>query len=378
MRSYHLAMIILGLAASLAQADPSTEKVDAFVSQQLQSRHIPGISVGILQDGKVLLATGFGFGNVELSTPATADTVYGVMSMTKQFTAAAILMLADENKLALDDQIGKYVSDAPTVWNDVTIRHLLTHTSGIPDYTDAPGFFQAIRTDSTPQELIQPLKSKPLQFPPGTKWRYSNTNYYLLGIIIEKASGASFGRFIDARIFQPAGMAASRLNDLTDVIPNRASGYQWIGENVDRPPTVVTGYHGRKNVLQNAIYISPTRLWAAGGAVSSVNDLIRWEQTLAAGKLLKAETVQEMSRACKLPDGKETEYGFGNELGVIKGHHFSGHQGSGVGFNSSLLRLDDDHITVIVLCNQTSAPSLPIAMQIAGIFVPDLQGIVPQ
>jgi D-alanyl-D-alanine carboxypeptidase len=286
-------------------------------------------------------------------------------------------MLSEENKLSLNDKVGKYFPDAPAAWADVTIRHLLTHSSGIPDYTDVPDFFLHIRADSTPEELIQPLKSKPLQFAPGTKWRYSNANYYV-GMILERISGVSFGQFIDNRMFRPLGMTASRLNDMTEVIPNRASGYQWIGENVNRPPPMVSGYHGRKNVLQNAICVSPTRLWAAGGAVSTVNDLIRWEQALATAKLLKPETVQEMSRPFRLADGRETEYGFGNELGEMKGHHFAGHQGSGVGFNSSLLRLVDDHITVIVLCNQTSARSLPIAMQIAGVYVPDLQGVVPQ
>ena len=371
---YRVVMLLLVVPLK-AFADSPTDEVDTYIPRQMEQHHVPGISVGILKDGKVLLAKGYGFANVELSVPATADTVYGLLSVSKQFTAAAVMLLADDGKLSLDDKIGKYLVDAPIAWNDVSIRHLLSNTSGIPDYKDVKGFFQHIRDDATPDELIEPLKSQPLQFAPGARSRYSNANYYLLGMIVEKLSGQSLGRFLVDHIFQPLGMTASRVNDLTDVIPNRASGYQWIGENVDRPPPIVTGYHGRKNVLQNAIYISPSRLWAAGAVVSTVDDLIKWEQSLLAGRLLKKKTSEEMMRPFKLSTGEETEYGYGNELGVIKAHHFAGHQGSGVAFNSTLLRLVDDRITVIVLCNQTSAPSLPIAMHIAGIYVPDLRGV---
>jgi CubicO group peptidase (beta-lactamase class C family) len=367
--------LLLSMVVSTTFADELTD-ADAFIHGQMEVRHIPGMSVGILKDGKVLLNKGYGLANVELSAPASPDTVYRVYSVTKQFTAVAVLLLADDQKLSLDDPISKYLPDAADTWRGVTIRHLLSHTSGIPDYTDVPGFFGHIRVDSTPQELIAPLKTQPLQFTPGTRCRYSNANYYLLGMIVEKISGVPFEQFVADRIFRPAGMSASQLDDMTDIIRNRANGYQWIGENVSKPPPIVTGYHGRKNVLQNAVYVSPTRLWAAGGVVSCVNDLIRWEEVLSGGKLLKAETAREMTQPYKMSDGQEGDYGFGNELGEIKGHHFAGHQGSGVGFNSAVLRLVDDHMTVIVLCNQTSAPSLPIAMHLAGLYVPDLRGVV--
>jgi CubicO group peptidase (beta-lactamase class C family) len=342
----------------------------------MELRHIPGVSIGVVKEGRVLLAKGYGVANVELAVPATPDTAYGIMSVTKQFTAAAVLLLADEGKLSLDEKIPKYVSDAPVAWKDISIKNLLSHTSGIPDYTGVDGFFQHIRQDSPPRELIEPITSRPLQFPPGTRWRYSNSNYYLLGMIVEKVSGQSLDEFLTTAIFRPLGMNSTRLNDLTDVIPNRAAGYQWIGDNVDRPPPVVTGYHGPKNVLQNAIYLSPTRTWAAGGIVSNVTDLVRWEQALLEGKLLRKETIAQMQRPFKLGEGKETEYGYGNELGQFKGHHIAGHQGSGVAFNAALLRLVDDRLSVIVLCNQTTAPSLPIAMHIAGIYVLDLAHVI--
>ena len=376
MRAVIWGVVLVLIAGAAALADSATNEIDSYVQQQLVARHVPGMSVGVLKAGKVVLAKGYGLANVELEVAATADTVYGLMSTSKQFLAAAVLLLVNQGKLGLNDSVTKYLTDAPAAWKGVTLHHLLAHTSGIPDYTGVQGFFANMRVDATPEQLIAPVESEPLLFTPGTGWRYSNSNYYLLGMMVEKVSGMSLAAFLTERLFQPLGMSQTRLNDLRDVIANRASGYQWIGENIDRPPPMVTGYHGRKNVLQNAVYISPTRLWAAGGVVSSVNDLIKWEQALAGGKLLGTRTVEMMSQPVVLNNGKQADYGYGNELGQIKGHHFAGHQGSGVGFNAALLRLVDDHMTVIVLCNQTTAPSLPIAMHIAGMYVADLRGVV--
>ncbi len=181
-------MSLLVLAAPCwGQAD----RVDAFAREQMQTWHIPGVSIGVVRDGKVLLAKGYGFANIELGARATADTVYEILSITKQFTAAAILVLVEEGKTGLDDTVAKYLPDSPTSWKDVTVRHLLTHSSGIMDFTDIPPFFEQLRLDATPDELLKAVKKRPLQFSPGTQWRYSNSNYYLLGQIIEKLSGVT-------------------------------------------------------------------------------------------------------------------------------------------------------------------------------------------
>lgn len=361
----------------IVRAAGLTDDVEGFVKQQMEARHFPGASVGILKDGKVLLAQGYGHANVETDTPATTDTVYGILSVTKQFTAAAILLLDAGGKLALDDPLAKYLPDMPETWRPVTVRQLLAHASGIPEYTDVPDFFTHIRDAATPQELLAPVEQRPLQFAPGTGSRYSNSNYYLLGLIVERVTKESLAECLDERVFTPAAMHATRLNDPRDIIPNRAGAYQWIGTNVDRPPPVVSGYHGCKNVLQNAIYVSPTRLWAAGGAVSSVNDLLRWEQTLDAGKVLTPALRAEMARPFRLADGSLTEFGLGVELGEIKGHRFSGCQGNGIGCNAAVLRFAGERVTVIVLCNGTTAPSMPIAMHIAGLVSPELHGLGP-
>jgi CubicO group peptidase (beta-lactamase class C family) len=167
-------------------------------------------------------------------------------------------------------------------------------------------------------------------------------------------------------------MSATRMNDATDVIPYRVSGYNWIGEDAEKMPAMISGYHGIKNVLQNAIYISPTRIWAAGGIVSTVNDLIKWDSALHNNLLLKKDSYLQMITPGKLSGGVETNYGFGNELLDIRGHKVAGHQGGGMAFNTALLQFINDDVTVIVLCNQTTCPSKQMAIHIASFLIPDL------
>ncbi len=363
--------LLLLVAPFLGHAD----KVDAFVQEQMKLSHIPGMSVGVVRDGKVLLAKGYGFANVELGTRATADTVYEILSVTKQFTAAAILLLVEDGKIGLDDAVVKYLPDSPTAWTDITVRHLLTHTSGVEDYTDIPPFFEQLPLDASPDELLKAAGERPLQFKPGTQWRYSNSNYYLLGQIIERVSGKKYEEVLQERIFQPLAMTGTRMNDCRDIIPNRAAGYNWISEDADQPdqpPAFITGFHGKKNVLQNAIYISPTRKWAAGAVVSTVNDLIKWDQALDSDKLLKKAIREQMCASAILSTGEKANYGFGNELRNVRGHRVAGHQGGGMAFDCTMYRFVDDKLTVIVLCNQTTAPSRTMAAKIASFYLPSL------
>jgi D-alanyl-D-alanine carboxypeptidase len=189
----------------------------------MEKQHIPGVSLAVVRDGKVVLAKGYGLANVELSVPATTDTVYELLSVSKEFTAAAILLLVEEGKVSLDETVPKYLPDSPAAWKDVTVRHLLSHTSGITDYTDIRPFFEMIRQDASPEELMKPVKERPLDFASGTRWRYSNSNYYVLGMILERVSGKKYADFLEERIFHPLGMMATQVNDMTDIIPNRAS-----------------------------------------------------------------------------------------------------------------------------------------------------------
>jgi len=370
----HLASAI-GISLSLgglALAEGLDEQVDQYVHAQMEQSHTPGTSVGIVRGGKAILAKGYGLANVELRTPATAATVYEVLSVTKQFTAAAILLLVDDGKLSFDDPISRHLPDSPSAWTPITIRHLLAHTSGIPDYTDIRPFFEQLRQDASPDELLQPVRERPLDFAPGARWRYSNSNYYVLGLVVERISGMKYADFLRDRIFGPLAMDVSRVNDMTSVIPGRAAGYHWLGDDADKLPAIVTGYHGTKNVLQNAIYVSPTRKWAAGAVVSSVQDLVKWEQAIQSGKLLTARSWELMRTAGRTKDGAETSYGLGTELWTRRGRHLAGHQGGGIAFNATFLRCSEADAAVIVLCNQSSGPSRKMAFKILSMVVPEL------
>ncbi len=346
-------------------------KVDPYVMQQMQQSYTRGVVVGIVQGGKVLLAKGYGLCNVELAVFTDTNSVFQLLSITKQFTASAIMLQVESGKLTLDDPVNKYL-DVPSAWKAITIRHLLNHTSGIVDYTDFHPFFEQIKEDATRQQLLEPVYKEELLFKPGTQWRYSNSNYFLLALVIEKITGKKLEDFLKEKIFQPLGMKATRMNDVADVIPYRVNGYNWLGEDAEKMPAMISGYHGIKNVLQNAIYISPTRTWAAGGVLSTVSDLIKWDSALRNNLLLKKESYSQMIKPGILSSESETNYGFGNELFEMSGHKVAGHQGGGMAFNTTFLQFLNDQLTVIVLGNQTTCPSKQMAIHIASFLIPDL------
>lgn len=327
-------------------------EVDTYVKAQMAAQHIPGVSVAVVREAKQALCKGYGYANVELSAPATDKTVYELQSVGKQFTATAVMLLVEEGKLSLDDAVGKYLTELPASWRAVTIRRLLNHTSDIPDYIHAPGWKETIRLDRTPLELLKPVF--PLEVAPGTKWKYSNSDYLVLGLIIEKISGDSYADFLAKRILQPLGMTSTRINSMTDVIANRADGYWW------------------KDGLLKDEYVSPSQKWAAGGVVSSAADLAKWAESLEQATLLKATSLQTMLVPGRLANGAEVPYGFANELDEDHGHKMAGHQGGGLGFNATLLHYPADHLEVVVLCNLRTARSLPMARHIAAIYLPEL------
>lgn len=369
-----LTLLILFTNCSQVFSQSSLEsKVEQYIMQQMQRTYTPGIAVGIVKDGKVILKKGYGLANVELAMFTDPNSVFQLLSITKQFTAAGIMLLVQSGKISLDAEISKYLPEIPALWKSITIRHLLTHSSGIVDLSDVHPFFEQIREDATPEQLLAPVYKLGLLFKPGTQWRYSNSNYFILAMIIEKVSGKSYKNFLEENIFKPLQMNATKINDLRDVIPYRVSGYHWLGENAEQEPEILSGYHGVKNVLQNAIYISPTRLWAAGGIVSSINDLIKWDAAFDNHLILTKSSYEQMITPGRLLSGTEINYGFGNELFTMRGHKVAGHQGGGMAFNTTYLRFIEDHLSVIVLCNQTTGPSKQIASHIASFIFPSLE-----
>jgi CubicO group peptidase (beta-lactamase class C family) len=266
-----------------APVPASGDEIDSYIRKQMRSLKVPGISLAVLRDGRIVKTKGYGLANIEANSAAAPNTVYEIGSLTKQFTAAAVMMLVEEGKVSLDDKISKYFLNAPTAWNQITVRHLLNHTSGIQNHVAVPGYLNIFKTnlsfETTParEEIQKEFFNLPLEFEPGETWAYDNTGYYLLGFIIEKASGKSYYQFLDERIFKPLGMRATRSTDTRPVVLNRAAGYEWVKDKYENRPVLL-----------------PTIAFSAGTIISTVEDLAKWDAALDTGKLLEKSTLEQM------------------------------------------------------------------------------------
>lgn len=346
---------MLGLAAAAALPSARADEIDDYVQKQMGRRHIPGVSVAVVKGGEVVKLKGYGLANIETNTPATEETVYQLASVTKTFTATAVVMLSEEGKFGLDDKIAAHLKDLPDAWKEVTIRQLLNHTSGIKSYTSIPSFHETPRKDFPRLEIIDLVAKAPLEFAPGAEHRYSNTGYFLLGLLIEEASGKPYGEFMAERIFQPLGMSRTRANDHSAIIPGRAHGYSWDGKE-----------------LKNGEYVSPSQPYAAGMLTSTVADMLKWDAALASGKLLGAQTLEGMWAPAQLSGGEKAGYGLGWQTSEVNGHRLISHGGGIDGFSTNLSRFVDDKLTVIVLANAGGVDVGRLAQGIAGIAEPKL------
>jgi CubicO group peptidase (beta-lactamase class C family) len=302
----------------------------------------PGAAVIVVKDGKTLLRQAYGMADVGKGLKMTPDMVLRIGSMTKQFTASGILLLADEGKLSLQDEITKYLPDYPTQGRKITIEHLLTHTSGIVSYTGKPGFPQRAPQDTSVAATIDSFKNDPLQFEPGTQWRYNNSGYYLLGAIIEKVAGMPYHQFVQERIFVPLGMRHTAYE-------GHERG-QWPGAAGHSP--LEKGFGPARQLGKNQSY-------AAGELVSTVDDLATWDAAIAAGKLLKPATWQRAFTSYRLVDGKDSHYGYGWEMSLVQGEPAIGHSGSTRGFRSYGLRIPGKGVYVAVLTNSDAGTVVP-------------------
>jgi D-alanyl-D-alanine carboxypeptidase len=341
-------------ASALAAGKPDlAARLDSYLTS-LYPAGEPGATVLVERGGQVLLRKGYGLAQLELEVPNRPETVFEIGSITKQFTAAAVLMLVEEGKIKLEDDFTRYLPDYPKPAQTVTVENLLTHTSGIPSYTDLPEWMPRVREDMTPDQLASFFRDKPLDFAPGERWSYSNSAYVVLGMIVEKASGMTYEKFVEERIFAPLGMKDSRYGHAEEVVPRRAAGYD-KGES---------GY-------LNARYISMTLPYSAGALMSTVDDLERWNRALAEGKILSAESRRRMETPFAIKSGQSTRYGFGLEMGELEGHRMVAHSGGIFGFLSMNLRLPDDRLEVIVLSNNPDAKANPtvVARRLAGLVL---------
>ena len=353
-------LLSLGLSPLLA-TDPTAKKIDALMQRQIESRRIPGASIAVVQEGKLLFANGYGLANIELQVAATKNTVYELASVTKQFTAMATMMLIEQGKLSLEDRVTTIVEGLPESWSTINIRHLLNHTSGIKSYTSIPNFFATAQMDYNGHPIIGLVADLPLEFAPGDKHNYSNTGYFLLGMVIEAVSGQTYGQFVAERIFQPLGMVSTHMNNRSLIIPDRADGYQLKGLQ-----------------LQNATPVSPTQPYAAGGLVTTVLDLARWDKALNKKRLLKHSSYDAMWTPAVLNDAQTHPYGFGWRLDPYRGQERLHHSGGIPGFSTYIEQFVKEDLAIIVLTNLDKAAADHIAHSIAELYLPVLTANGPQ
>jgi len=344
------------LATLLGAIVLRADDVDSYIQTQMQRQHIPGLTLAVVTNGVMLKTTAYGLANVELGVPTRTDTVFQIQSVTKTFTATAVMMLVGEGKLSVEDKLTAHFDGLPESWAGITVRHLLTHTSGIKDFINEPTV--DLRKDIIPEDVIDSLRGRPLNFPPGENYAYSNTGYHLLGMIIRKVTGKTWDEFLRERVFAPLGMKDTRVISWSEIITNRASGYGWDDGQ-----------------LRNGYFIAPTILgYAGGGLRSTVLDLAKWDAALCSEKLLKQATLEQMWTPAKLNNAKDSTYGFGWATETVHGHRLISHTGShSTGFKSALARFVDDKLTVIVLTNQRAAEQMAIAKGVAGCYIPEIK-----
>src|SRR5712691_447746 len=302
-------------------------------------------SVLVARGNDVLFSKGYGSANLEWDIPDSPSTKFRLGSVTKQFTAASILLLEERGKLRVEDPVKKYLPDAPASWDKITIFHVLTHTAGIPNFTSFLYYESSEPFPTTAEKLVGRFRDKPLDFEPGEKWSYSNSGYVLLGYLIEKFSGESYEGFLQENIFTPLGMTDSGYDSNSAIIAHRASGYG----------------RGPSGTVTNAGFIHMSVPNAAGALYSTTEDLLRWEQGLFGGKLLSAASLQKMTTAFK------SDYAFGVQVHTVNGRKVIDHDGGIEGFNTRLAYYPQDKLTVVVLGNLKGPAPQQIASTLAAV-----------
>lgn len=358
-RSLALLPIISALAAPLschaaaARKDLNSE-INQYMNAAVKAWHFMG-SILVARDGHVIIAKGYGMANVERNIPNTPDTEFRIGSNTKQFTSMAIMMLQADGKLDVHDPVCKYVPDCPKDWQPITIHNLLTHTSGIPNFTDFPSYKKVRDETITPTQLLALFKDKPLDFKPGAKFKYSNSGYEVLGYIIEKVSGGTYAQFLQQHIFKPLGMTNSGYDSSHPTAKNHAEGYD--------------AYDDAKKKYPLTSFVDMSVPFSAGALYSTVRDLYTWDRALGAVKLLPKHLHQQMF-APQVPVGGSDKafYGYGWFVSTLFGHRSYMHEGGIAGFTSVNSWFPDQRAYVIVLDNVTSPYVGDVAKSLTAIL----------
>ncbi len=345
MRPRHTVLIVLWLLLGpfvLAQSDGT----DDFIRSEMKRQNIPGLSLVVVKDGKIVKAAGYGLADRQLNVAVTPDTVFKIGSVSKQFIATGIMLLVQEGRLRIEDPVGKYLQGTPAAWTPITIRHLLTHTSGL--VREAPGFDPfKIQTDA---EVISSSYSQPLHSAPGDKWEYSNLGYYALAEVIRVVTQRPWSEYLEEKVFIPAGMLDTRTTTTTEAVPRRAKGYT----DNDSPRDAADWPAVRPS----------------GAFLSTVLDLAKWDAVLYTSRVLGEPTRRQMWTPVTLNDGTSSPYGFGWHLGSADGHRAVFHGGGLPGFIASFARYVDDRVTIAILMNTDDADDSVVAQGVAKLHLP--------
>lgn len=342
------AQIVLPSATALAE-------MDRYIESYMVENNVPGALIAVASRGEIVHSQRYGLANVELDVPVAYDSVFEIGSISKQFVTAAVMLLHEEGRIGLDDSIHHYLPYLPSEWLGVTIRQLMTHTSGIPDYEEIRTY-DVYRFRMTPEDVVKIAQSRPMDFKPGTGYYYSNTGYFLLSMIVERIEGHPLGAVLQSRIFDPLNMRQTRMANPEDIIANRVSGY-WVnknGELINRGATETSSTLG------------------AGGLLSSIHDLSKWDEALYGDEFLSDESKREMWTPVVLPNGVNTEYGFGWRVTPYRGLASQSHSGQVAGFVARFSRYPGDEFAVIVFMNRYRVSSNALHLAVLHTFMPKL------
>lgn len=330
LRKLGLLLILFQFSVAVASADV----IDDFIRDSMKTRKIPGLSLAVIKDGKLVRASSYGFANLELSVPATKDTVFEIGSISKQIASQAVMLLVEDGKIKLDDPVNNYLpANAPQTWAKITVRDLLNHTSGLKDWTEVKEF--SYRREYSGEEFIDLVKNFPLVFQPKDNWGYSNTNLPLVGLIVEKASGRTFEDFVTERIIKPLNFPTIRFKHQEEVVPNRA-----------------TGYVLRDGMWQNGEPFRPKVIAPSGGILASAVDLARWWEAALEGRVVKEPGLGEMLKPAKINDGRNITHGFAFFINTFNGNKFISHAGSTVGgFGAMVYYFPKEKVSIGVIGN---------------------------
>jgi len=338
------AVLLLHIFAVDTHAQNIIGQWEEYLAAQEEVNHFMG-SVLVAQKGKVLFNRSYGPANAEYDVANTSQTKFRLGSLTKQFTATAVLLLQQSGRLNVQDPISKYVETAPTTWKDVTVHHLLTHTSGIPSFTDLPGYMETWTVPSRPDETMLRFRDLPLEFAPGTSFAYSNSGYIVLALIIENASGQRYEDFLRHNVFAPLDMKDSGHDTFAAILKHRASGFVWTDAGLEHAP-----------------YCDMDLPMGGGDLYSTVDDMYKWDRALYTDRLLSEESKMAMFTP------NEYEYGYGWGISTMWGRVINSHGGGINGFSSQIMRFPEKDVFFVILSNQENAPVMQIGRDLMAIF----------